>query len=439
MDTGVDGIHPDIAPNFDTQAVAQLHHRHARHRRRRASTPSCVDPVDEDDNGHGTHVAGTIAAAAQRLRRQRRRARTSAWSTSARGQDSGFFFLGPTRQRADLRRRRRHRRGQHVVLRRPVALQLQRRRTGGHPGAGGRAGRHHRGDEPRPRLRAPQGRHPGRGGSATTTRTWPTRAPTPPARTTGEHRARAHDRQRHLPRPADRGPARARRLLARPVGQEGRLLQLRHRAASGEVEVSAPGGWFRDGFGTAAYRTNEQPDPLHGAAATCCRRTGQVDADGNITPAGAAIGVQEVPCKAKGRRCGYYQFLQGTSMASPHAAGVAALVVSAHGHKDVATAAGPDLGPGFGGGSAGLDRDRPRAARGRGAELRARGRSASSTPTATGRRLQRLLRGTASLTRLGLSSIRALQLSVRRRPTGRRRTRTSGPIGLAWLGERLMF
>ena len=26
---------------------------------------------------------------------------------------------------------------------------------------------------------------------------------------------------------------------------------------SGEIEVSAPGGWFRDGFGTPTYRTNE--------------------------------------------------------------------------------------------------------------------------------------------------------------------------------------
>lgn len=33
IDTGVDGSHPDIAPNFDPQALAQLRHRHPRHRR----------------------------------------------------------------------------------------------------------------------------------------------------------------------------------------------------------------------------------------------------------------------------------------------------------------------------------------------------------------------------------------------------------------------
>ena len=60
---------------------------------------------------------------------------------------------------------------------------------------------------------------------------------------------------------------------------------------------------------------------------------GQVDADGNITPVGAAVGTMKdcTTVPGKGEVCGYYQYLQGTSMASPHAAGVAALAVSAHG------------------------------------------------------------------------------------------------------------
>ena len=57
----------------------------------------------EDDSGHGTHVAGTIAAAANGFG-------VSGVAPGVRlvsirgGQDSGYFFLEPGRQRPDLRR-----------------------------------------------------------------------------------------------------------------------------------------------------------------------------------------------------------------------------------------------------------------------------------------------------------------------------------------------
>ena len=35
----------------------------------------------------------------------------------------------------------------------------------------------------------------------------------------------------------------------------------------------------------------------------------------------------------RGSTCAYYQYIQGTSMASPHAVGVAALIVSEFGHR----------------------------------------------------------------------------------------------------------
>jgi len=55
---------------------------------------------------------------------------------------------------------------------------------------------------------------------------------------------------------------------------------------------------------------------------------GAVDEDGNIVP--EAEGLYFKDCTAKGK-CGYYTYLQGTSMASPHAVGVAALAIDHYG------------------------------------------------------------------------------------------------------------
>ncbi len=177
MDTGVDGTHPDIAPNFDRKLSRNFATdmpdidgpcEHA----------SCVDPVERGRqrprHPHRRHHGG----GAQRHRHVRHRARRHARQRPRR---PGQRLLLPQRhgQRAHLLRQRRPRRRQHVVLRRPVALQLQGRRPGGRPGAGRRAGRHHRGDEPGARLRAPPRASRSWRPWATATRTSPTRAPTP--------------------------------------------------------------------------------------------------------------------------------------------------------------------------------------------------------------------------------------------------------------------
>ena len=57
------------------------------------------------------------------------------------------------------------------------------------------------------------------------------------------------------------------------------------------------------------------------------REAGEIDEAGEPT-------VPYVLKSCKGSVCGYYQYLQGTSMAAPHAAGVAALVVSEYGKKN---------------------------------------------------------------------------------------------------------
>ncbi|MBT2384217.1 S8 family serine peptidase [Streptomyces sp. ISL-11] len=57
IDTGVDDTHPDLAPNFSASQSASCVSGKA------DTTPGAWRPFDPDTDYHGTHVAGTIAAA----------------------------------------------------------------------------------------------------------------------------------------------------------------------------------------------------------------------------------------------------------------------------------------------------------------------------------------------------------------------------------------
>ena len=125
IDTGIDGSHPDIAPNFNGSSAATSPPTS------RDIDGACVRAVDHvlrgpgdvDDDGHGTHVAGTIAAPINGFGMAGVAPNVTLVNVRA-GQDSGFFFLQPSGQRAHLRRRHRHRRREHELLHRPVAVQL---------------------------------------------------------------------------------------------------------------------------------------------------------------------------------------------------------------------------------------------------------------------------------------------------------------------------
>jgi subtilisin family serine protease len=97
IDTGIDGSHPDIAPNFDA----------ALSRNFTTDIPlidgpcnqepdrSCSDPADVDEAGHGTHVAGIVGAAVNGLGVAGVAPEITLVNLRA-GQDSGFFFLFET-------------------------------------------------------------------------------------------------------------------------------------------------------------------------------------------------------------------------------------------------------------------------------------------------------------------------------------------------------
>ena len=97
IDTGVDASHPDIAPNLDV----------ARSRNWTTDRPdidgdcaddpdgSCSDPATVDEDGHGTHVAGTIASPINGFGMAGVAPNVTLVNDRA-GQDSGFFFLFET-------------------------------------------------------------------------------------------------------------------------------------------------------------------------------------------------------------------------------------------------------------------------------------------------------------------------------------------------------
>ncbi len=97
IDTGIDASHPDIAPNFDARLSRNFTVDDPTVDGACETDPdaSCEDPADVDEDGHGTHVASTIGSPLNGIGMAGVAPRVDLVNLRA-GQDSGYFFLGPS-------------------------------------------------------------------------------------------------------------------------------------------------------------------------------------------------------------------------------------------------------------------------------------------------------------------------------------------------------
>ena len=325
IDTGIDGSHPDVAPNFNKglsrNFVTDIPTDPASGEEvdGPCEHPSCVDPIDEDDDGHGTHVASTIASPVNGLGIAGVAPNVQVVNVRA-GQDSGLFFLKPTvdaityagdvgidvvnmsfytdpylfncaANPADSPERQAEQRTIIAATQRAVAYASAHGVT----------------------LIAAAGNESIDTGHPSSDDTSPDYPPSGNAA---------------YPRVIDNSclsmPSEAPGVLdVNAVGPSKRLSYYSNYGLEQTV-VAAPGGDGYDGS-TTSKATNLI---LAAYPKNVAQTAGDIDGNGNPT---SPFVVRD---DSKGKTS-YYQYLQGTSMASPHAVGVAAIIISALGHWDL--------------------------------------------------------------------------------------------------------
>ncbi|MBI5106200.1 MAG: S8 family serine peptidase, partial [Solirubrobacterales bacterium] len=311
-------LDPDIAPNFNKELSRNFTVDDPVIDGPCASDPdgSCADPNDVDEDGHGTHVAGTIASPLNGQGIGGVAPRSEIVNLRA-GQDSGYFFVQPAvdaityaadhgidvvnmsfyidpwlyncaANPADSEEAQAQQRTIIAATQRAVDYARSRGVT----------------------LVAAAGNEHTDLGNPTFDDTSPDYPPDA-----------AYDRtvdNSCLDVPTETDGV----IPVSSVGPSGRKAYYSNYGTE-QVEVAAPGGDYRDFPGTDRFQS-----PKNLILAPYPKSVGL--ASGDIDPKTGE------PTNAFVVKDGdaYYQYLQGTSMAAPHAAGVAALIVSEYGKAD---------------------------------------------------------------------------------------------------------
>jgi subtilisin family serine protease len=331
IDSGVDGKHPDIAPNFD-RGLSRNFVTDIPDLDGPCKYPDCVDPPDEDGNGHGTHVAGTIAAARNGLGIAGVAPNVTIVNLRA-GQDSGFFLVQPTvdalTYAGDI--------GINVVNM-SYYIDPWLYNCPNNPADSAEAQQAQRTTIEATQRALDYAHARGvvlvsaavNGHSDLDHVTVDTSSPNFPA---GAAYRRAIDGT-CLSMPTDGNNV----IAVTAIGPSGRKAYYSDYGLQ-HADIAAPGGDSLDYYGTAQYQPTKNR-VLATYPQAILLADGEIDAQGKPTVRGTMV-VRD----CQGAVCAYYRYLEGTSMAAPHVTGVVALIVSQYGTPDLRHPGGLAMSP----------------------------------------------------------------------------------------------
>jgi lantibiotic leader peptide-processing serine protease len=335
IDTGVDASHPDIAPNFDFALSRNFTTDDETIDGPCADEPdhSCSDPATVDEGGHGTHVAGTVGAALNGIGIAGVAPKVDIVNLRG-GQDSGFFFLEPSLRAltyagdhgidvvnmsyyidpwlyncaanpADSPEEQAQQRTIIAATQRALSYARDRGVT----------------------LVAAEGN----GNTDLGKPAFDDSSPDYPVVPGDPDLTPANARDRDIDNSCISMPTEGKGVIGvTSVAPSGRKAYYSDYGLE-QADVSAPGGDSRDpGDPALPYGAPATVYPsliLSTYPEALAREEGAINPDGS--PATPAV----VRSTANGQTA-YYEYLQGTSMASPHATGVAALIVAEYGKRD---------------------------------------------------------------------------------------------------------